>query len=159
MSNYSNIIKVKSMSRIKLKEQPSYEFTFQLQVRITDINIANHLGHVELIGMLHEARHQFFTRLGFSELNLGEENVGIVIVDLVTNYLQEVFAGEIIDVDLRLDELKERSFRIYYRMRRGSDIISLAETGISPFIYGGSKPVAVPEKFVESLRNYRINLE
>ncbi len=146
------------MSRIKLKEQPSYEFKFQLQVRITDINIANHLGHVELIGMLHEARHQFFTQLGFTELNLGEENVGIVIVDLVTNYLQEVFAGEIIDVDIKLDDLTEKSFRIYYRMSRGSDIIALAETGISPFIYGGKKPVAVPEKFIESLERYRENL-
>lgn len=51
------------MSRIKLKELPSYEFKTRLQVRITDINIANHLGHVELIGMMHEARHRFLHSL------------------------------------------------------------------------------------------------
>ena len=75
------------MPRVKLKELQSYEFQSRLQVRITDINIANHLGHVELIGMMHEARHQFFTRLGVTELSLGADNVGIVIIDLVTNYL------------------------------------------------------------------------
>lgn len=143
------------MSRVKLKELPSYEFRFRLQVRITDINIANHLGHVELIGMMHEARHQFFTRLGFSELNIGADNVGIVIIDLVTNYLQEVFAGDIIDIDMQVGDLTERSFRVYYRLRRGDDIIALAETGIAPFIYGEKKAVPVPGPFISALEKFR----
>ena len=143
------------MSRIKLKELQSYEYTFRLQVRITDINIANHLGHVELIGMIHEARHQFFTMLGFSELRLGADNVGIVILDLVTNYKLEVFAGDIIDIDLQLDDIEERSFRIYYRLRRGNEIIAIAETGIAPFVYGEKKAVPVPDAFLESLKVFR----
>lgn len=145
------------MSRVKLYEQQSYEFHARLQVRITDINIANHLGHVELIGMMHEARHQFFTQLGVTELCLGEENVGIVIIDLVTNYLLEVFAGDIIDIDLLIDDLTERSFRVYYRLKRGDEIIALAETGIAPFVYGKKQAVPVPSKFIESLENFRKN--
>lgn len=143
------------MSRVKLKEHDSYEYKATLQVRITDINIANHLGHVELIGMMHEARHQFFTRLGFSELNIGGENTGIVIIDLVTNYLLEVFAGDIIDIDLKIDDLTEKSFRVYYRLKRGDDVIALAETGIAPFVYGAKKAVPVPAAFIESLRKFR----
>ena len=143
------------MSRVKLKEQQSYEFRTRLQVRITDINIANHLGHVELIGMMHEARHQFFTQLGVTELSLGAENVGIVIIDLVTNYLLEVFAGDIIDIDLQIDDMTERSFRVYYRLMRGDEIFALAETGIAPFVYGEKRAVPVPEKFTESLMRYR----
>lgn len=143
------------MSCVKLKEHDSYEYKATLQVRITDINIANHLGHVELIGMMHEARHQFFTRLGFSELNIGGENTGIVIIDLVTNYLLEVFAGDIIDIDLKIDDLTEKSFRVYYRLKRGDDVIALAETGIAPFVYGAKKAVPVPAAFIESLRKFR----
>ena len=143
------------MSRIKLKELPSYEFKTRLQVRITDINIANHLGHVELIGMMHEARHRFFTQLGVTELCLGAENVGIVIVDLVTNYLLEVFAGDIIDIDLLIDDMTERSFRVYYRLKRGNEIIALAETGIAPFVYGKKQAVTVPATFIEGLALYR----
>jgi acyl-CoA thioesterase FadM len=143
------------MARIKLTEQVSYEFNFQMQVRITDINIANHLGHVELIGMMHEARHQFFNMLGFSELRLGSDNVGIVIIDLATNYLREVFAGDFINIDILLDDLRDKSFRIYYRLMRGDEIIALAETGIAPFIYGEKKPVPVPQKFIESLQRFR----
>jgi acyl-CoA thioesterase FadM len=145
------------MSRVKLKEQQSYEFHARLQVRITDINIANHLGHVELIGMMHEARHQFFTQLGVTELCLGAENVGIVIIDLVTNYLLEVFAGDIIDIDLLIDDLTERSFRVYYRLKRGDEVIALAETGIAPFVYGKKQAVPVPLKFIESLEKFRKN--
>ncbi|HPS57373.1 MAG TPA: thioesterase family protein [Spirochaetota bacterium] len=143
------------MSRVKLKELQSYEFRSSLQVRITDINIANHLGHVELIGMMHEARHQFFTQLGVTELCLGADNVGIVIIDLVTNYLLEVFAGDIIDIDLQIDDMTERSFRVYYRLKRGDEIIALAETGIAPFIYGSKQAVPVPPAFTEALTIYR----
>ena len=143
------------MPRVKLKELQSYEFRARLQVRITDINIANHLGHVELIGMMHEARHQFFTRLGVTELSLGADNVGIVIIDLVTNYLLEVFAGDIIDIDLQIDDMTERSFRVYYRLLRGGEIIALAETGIAPFIYGSKQAVAVPAAFTQALAAYR----
>lgn len=143
------------MARIKLKELQSYEFQATLQVRITDINIANHLGHVELIGMMHEARHRFFTELGVTELRLGADNVGIVIIDLVTNYLLEVFAGDIIDIDLQIDDMTERSFRVYYRLRRGDEIVALAETGIAPFIYGSKQAVPVPAAFTEALALYR----
>lgn len=143
------------MSRVKLKELSSYEYSARLQVRITDINIANHLGHVELIGMMHEARHQFFSHLGFSELRLGADNVGIVIIDLVTNYLLEVFAGDIIDIDLQIGDMTERSFRVYYRLRRGEEIIALAETGIAPFIYGSKQAVPVPPAFTEALKKFR----
>ena len=143
------------MARVKLSQLPSYEFHTSLDVRITDINIANHLGHIELIGMIHEARHRFFSRLGWSELRLGAENVGIVIIDLVTNYLCEVFVGDRIDIDLQLDDLTDRSFRIYYRLKRGDEMIALAETGIAPFVYGEKKAVTIPEAFVRSLRAFR----
>lgn len=143
------------MPRVKLKALPSYEFSTSLQVRITDINIANHLGHVELVGMIHEARHQFFKELGFTELWIGADNVGIVIIDLVTNYLQEVFAGDIIEISLQLDDLTERSFRIYYLLKRDEETIALAETGVAPFIYGEKKAVAVPDHFVSSLQEFR----
>ena len=145
------------MGRVKLKELQSYEFNTQVQVRITDINIANHLGHVELIGLMHEARHRFFTTLGFSELCIGEKNVGIVIIDLVTDYLLEVFAGDMIDIDLQIDDLTGKSFRVYYRLKRVNEIIALAETGIAPFIYGEKKAVDIPGKFIESLMQYKKN--
>ena len=143
------------MSRVKLIEQPSYEFFTSLHVRITDINIANHLGHVELVGMMHEARHQFFQALGFNELWIGADNTGIVIIDLVTNYLSEVFAGECIDIGLQIGDMTERSFRVYYRLKRGDDIIALAETGIAPFIYGEKRAVAIPELFIKAIEEYR----
>lgn len=143
------------MSRVKLLEQPSYEFNTTLNVRITDINIANHLGHIELIGMMHEARHQFFQKLGFSELWIGADNTGIVIIDLITNYLSEVFAGESIDISLQIGDMTERSFRVYYRLKRGDEIIALAETGIAPFIYREKKSVLLPELFINSLKAYR----
>lgn len=147
------------MSRVKLHELQSYEFRARLQVRITDINIANHLGHVELIGMMHEARHQFFAALGVTELNLGADNVGIVIIDLVTNYLLEVFAGDIIDIDLQIGDMTERSFRVYYRLRRGDETIALAETGIAPFIYGAKKAVPVPAAFTGALAAFREKMQ
>ena len=136
------------MSRVKLLEQPSYEFNTTLNVRITDINIANHLGHIELIGMMHEARHQFFQKLGFNELWIGADNTGIVIIDLVTNYLSEVFAGENIDIGLQIGDMTDRSLRIYYRLKRGDEIVALAETGIAPFIYGEKKAVLLPDVFM-----------
>lgn len=146
------------MSRVKLQEQPSYEFHTSLKVRITDINIANHLGHVELVGMIHEARHQFFQALGVSELSIGADNTGIVILDLVVNYLCEVFAGETIDIGLHIGDMSERSFRIFYCLKRDDDQVALAETGIAPFVYREKNAVPVPEAFIRSLKEFRQRL-
>jgi len=54
-----------------------------------------------------------------------------------------------------IDDLKDKSFRMYYRLKRGGDIIALAETGIAPFIYGGKRPVSVPDAFIDSLKSFR----
>ena len=81
------------------------------------------------------------------------DNTGIVIIDLVTNYLCEVFAGECIDIGLQIGDLTERSFRIYYRLKRGDEIIALAKTGIVPFIYGFYQ--IAPE--IQTTQNLMIN--
>ncbi len=44
-------------------------FSATLEVRISDINYGNHLGHDSLVSLLHEARVRFLRHLGYTELN------------------------------------------------------------------------------------------
>ena len=46
------------MARIKLEMPEQFMGSFQVPVRITDINYGNHLGNDAFVSILHEARMQ-----------------------------------------------------------------------------------------------------
>ena len=56
-------------TRIELPQKSIASFT--IPVRITDINYGNHLGNSSLVEIIHEARMQFLSQHGFTEMNAG----------------------------------------------------------------------------------------
>jgi acyl-CoA thioesterase FadM len=56
-------------------------------------------------------------------------------------------------VDCHIDELREKSFRIFHRIRRGNQVIALVETGIVAYDYRFGHVVQLPDKFLAGLQN------
>lgn len=141
------------MPRIKLHEQPRYEFCYEVTLQVRDINYGGHLGNDALVGLLHEARINLLNRLGCSEMDLGDGQTGIIMADLAVNFKEEGFMLDRLQIDSHIGEISQRSFRIFHRITKGGSILALAETGFVAFNYAIRAIAPVPAAFIEALNN------
>lgn len=146
------------MPRVTLVEQQKYEFSHPLVVRTTDINYAGHLGNEALLGLVHEARACFLKELNFNTIVHGDQRVGLIIADLVVNFKSEAFAHDLLNVDCHIDEIREKSFRLFHRIRRAEQVIAFVETGMITFDYTLKQAVPLPAKFLKGLQDYQNNI-
>ena len=143
------------MPRIILEEQEAYEFSYDIQVRVSDINAAGHLGNSEMTALVHEARSQFFQAMGISELNLGDSQHGLILADLAFNFKAEAFMGDVLVFKCHIGEFSEKGFRIFYRLSRKGQLIALAETGAVVLNYQERRPSPVPETFKNIVADFQ----
>ena len=135
------------MAKIRLDEQKSYKYSTQLRARVGDINYGGHVGHVELIGLLHQARVDILTQMGLSEINLGDNKTIIIMTDIVVNYIKEIFINEEFVVEMNFDDFEDNGFRIYYRILKNGKLTSLGETGMATMDITTMKRSSVPREF------------
>ena len=133
------------MTRLHLTYPPTTIFTTNIPVRITDLNYGNHLGNDALVSILHEARVQFLAKYGYTELNI--EGAGIIMADLAVQYKAEAFYGDVLKIEIAVEDFTRVSFDIYYKVSAGDKIIAIAKTGIVCFDYQLKKVVSVPDAF------------
>lgn len=143
------------MPRVKLTEQPHYEFTHTLTVRVTDLNYGAHLANNAVIELIHEARAQLFRTLGFIETNLGDGQTGIIMGDLAVNFKQEGFLFDELTIHSHLGEFSHQSFRLFHKIMRADSILALVETGLVAFDYSARKIAPIPAPFVQALERYQ----
>lgn len=135
------------MARIRLEFPTPICFQHQLSVRISDLNYGAHLGHDQLVSLVHEARAQWFRSAGHHELDI--EGVGIVVAELAVNYQAEAFFEDQINIELSVGEAGSKSVEIYYRLRRVQDdvVIAIAKTGVVFFDFQQRCAVPMPAAF------------
>lgn len=141
------------MPRVKLHPQPLYEFHYEVTLQVRDINYGGHLGNDALVSLLHEARINLLHNLGLSEMNLGDGQTGIIMADLVVNFLEEGFMLDRLDISSHIGEITKRSFRVFHRLNKGDKILALAETGLIAFNYAERKITPIPASFRQALEN------
>jgi 4-hydroxybenzoyl-CoA thioesterase len=132
-------------------EQGEYEFHYTVALQPRDINYGGHMGNDALVSLVGAARVHMFRSLGFSELNLGDGQTGILMSDLSVNYKAEAFMFDELQIDTHIGELSPGGFRIFHRVRRGETIIALVETGLVTFNYETRKIAPVPETLLNAL--------
>lgn len=137
------------MARIKIELPGSFVFSTTIPVRITDINYGGHLGNDALLSIVHEARLQFLTESGYSEIDI--EGRSIIMADAAVVYKSEAFYGDTLRVEVAVVNFGRVNCDIVYRVsndRTGKEIARV-KTGIVFFDYEVRKPVAIPEGFRE----------
>ena len=133
------------MARIKINIPEKIIASVIIPVRITDINYGNHAGNDALVGIIHEARVQWLSQLGYTELNI--EGTGLILSDLAVEYKNESFYGDQLKVTIYIGELTTVSFELFYSIvNQGNKLIAKAKTGMVCFNYVNKKVVIVPEK-------------
>ena len=139
------------MPRTKLAEQHEYKFCYPITLQPRDINYGGHLGVDSLVSIVGTARAYIFKSAGLSEINLGDERTGIIMMDLVVNLKAEGFMFDNLEVYTHIGELTKNGFRFFHKVTRGDSVIALAEMGFLTFDYAARKVISVPETLMNAL--------
>ena len=140
------------MAKNRLDQRDNYKFSAKLRARVGDINYGGHVGHVELIGLLHQARVDVLNQIGLSEMNLGDNKTAIVMSDISVNYIKEIFLNEEFTVEINFDNFETDNFRMYYRIMKNGKLTSLAETGIVTIDITQRKKGNIPQEFLDKIQ-------
>ena len=139
------------MARIKIDMPDNYLFSTTLDVRISDINYANHLSNDSVLSFVHESRVRFLRQYGYTELDV--EGLGIIMTDSAIVYKAEGFYGDQVQVDITVGDFNKYGCDIFYLMTNNATAVEIAhvKTGIVFFDYETRKVVTLPEGFRANL--------
>ena len=136
------------MARSKIILPEHFIATLSIPVRITDINYGDHVGNDAFVAIIHEARMQWLTQHGYTELQV--EGIGLIMSDLAIEFKNESFYGDVIEVKIAVDEISRVSFELYYQLKTKRNdatiLLANAKTGMVCYDYAARKSVGVPEK-------------
>lgn len=144
------------MLKYKISPLTHAIFNTILEVRIYDVNYGNHLGHDSLISLIHEARVRFFKSFGYSESNI--HGLGILITNLVVNYLSEAFYSDKIIINIGIDNISKTSMDLVYEVKNveTNKDIGRAVTTVTFYHYEQRKVCRVPREFLNQLDELKI---
>ena len=137
------------MSKLNIELPDFFLKSFNIPVRITDLNYGGHAGNDSLVSIIHESRVQFLQSHNFSELNIG--GTGLIMSNLQVDFKKEVYYPEILQVSIAVGNVSKASFDFYYKLsvRRDDDEfeVAYAKTGMVSYDYTKKKVVPIPEEF------------
>ena len=142
------------MARIKINQPPSYSFSTIIPIRITDINYGGHVGNNALLGIIHEARIQFLSSYGYSEMNI--EGLGLIMADVAIEFKSEIFYGDDITACVTASDIGKIGFDLIYKLEKinkdqTTTIAAIAKTGMICFDYSQKKVACLPTKAFRKL--------
>ena len=108
------------MEKIKINLPGHYNFETEIPVLIQHMNHGNHLGNESYLSITNEARVRFFKALGVHDLDIGE-NISIVISSTIVKYMQQVYYGETLKVQIAFTGYEKSEFELIFKMSKKKD--------------------------------------
>lgn len=119
-------------------------FATTLSVNIEHINYGGHLAHDKLVTMMHEARLQFFDRLGQSEIDF--YGISLILKSMTVNYRQEAFRGDKLTFAITISDVRGTAFSLNYDVRnQAAEKVAEAGFVLVGFDYGKRKIARLPD--------------
>lgn len=140
------------MSQLNLSvgEEDLFVFETRLPVMVSHLNYCNHLAHESILTLLQEARMQYLSEEGMTELSLSG-SVGFLIGQANVNYRSQAFYGDELRIQIYASRFKQRSrlFSLNYQVIRTSDdtIIADAATQHAFYDYQAKRITSAPQEF------------
>lgn len=143
------------MARIKIDLPAKFSFTANIPVRITDVNFGGHVGNDTILSIVHEARAQFFTYCGYTELDFA--GAGTIMSDVAIEYKNQTYYGDTILASVAVGEITKVAFDLFYKLEKRSAEgrlipVALAKTWMVCYNYDQKKVIAIPEEAIKKIK-------
>jgi acyl-CoA thioester hydrolase len=142
------------MARVHIDLPEMFIFSTELAVRIADLNYGNHVGNDVILSLMQEARALFYRQMGFvSEVEI-DGTVGQVVADAAVIYKAESFFGDVLVVELGIQDINKYGFDMVYRItnKDSGNEVARGKTGIVCFDYATRKLASMPASLATALR-------
>mgnify|MGYP001033297480 CR=1 FL=1 len=141
------------MARIEFALPDNFLFETEVDVRITDITDAGHLGNDRVLALIHEARARFFRHHGLAELNI--DGRGIIVADAAVVYRAEAFFGDRLRIQMAGQDFNKYGCDLVFRITNVANgrEIARAKTGIVFFDYTSRRIATAPARFCQLFPN------
>jgi acyl-CoA thioester hydrolase len=137
--------------RIKVPME-GFRFTIPYTVRVADINYGGHVSNAAVLSFFQDARIAYLAHLGsFSELDIGG-GCGIILHEANVRYLAEMFLADVLEIGVRVKEMRNSSFIMEYRIERKGKVTTEGTTALAAFDYKARKARRLPEEFRIAVR-------
>jgi len=142
------------MARIKIDLPSKFSFSTTIPVRITDINFGGHVGNDTILSLVHEARAQFFTHCGYTELDFA--GAGTIMSDVAIEYKNQTYYGDSIVASVAVGEITKVAFDLFYKLEKRSAAdrlipVALAKTWMVCYDYDLKKVTAIPDEAIKKI--------
>jgi acyl-CoA thioesterase FadM len=146
-------------TQIVFSNDHTFIFGTVLSIRVCDLNYGAHLGNDSFVSLIHEARAQFFHKYGWTETNIDNTRVGIIMKDLVVNYKSQGKFSDKIRIDISIRNLKSRQFDMLYLLTKieSQEELGRCMTRFLFFDYRTSVVVKRPKIFKEIIEAEEIS--
>tara|TARA_R110002049_G_scaffold232354_3_gene404912 strand:+ start:9749 stop:10204 length:456 start_codon:yes stop_codon:yes gene_type:complete len=140
------------MPRKTITLPTAFIFSSEYRVLYSDVNSVNHLGADRVLPIAMETQLRFINHLGYDNATAFED-AGLIMAYSEVQYLAEAKYGDELLVELAVDNLREKSFELVYRIsnqRRDCEMARVVTTLLF-FDYQKSCVVPVPSAFLEKV--------
>ena len=141
------------MARVEIKLPEKSDFTFEVEVRMSDVNAGAHLGNHNLVSILNEAHLKFMKHKGFPDLMV--DGKAFINTDLAIIYKSESFYGDVLQIDVVAADLSKYGCDNVCRVTNKTQkrLAAIAKLGMAFFDYQTHKIAEVPEAFKRVVSN------
>jgi acyl-CoA thioesterase FadM len=143
------------MNRIKIELPNQFNFSIQMDIRVTDLNYGGHVGNDTILSLLQEARQQFLLSKGYSELAIA--GYGLIMADAMIEYKKELKYKDRIEISVTAVDFDKLGFDLYYQVLIVNDAASVlavrAKTGMMLYDYKERKKASLTEEIIQQLSN------
>lgn len=141
------------MARVTIDLPSEFRFSTAINIRITDINYGGHAGNDTILSLVHEARMQFLSSVGYTEMNCGD--TGLIMTDAAIEFKKELFYGDIVTVSVTAVDFSKISFQLYYKMEKQVEgktvLVAKIKTAMVSYDYALKKVTAFSPEVIEKL--------
>ena len=109
----------------------------------------------ENFSIVHEARAQFFTYCGYTELDFA--GAGTIMSDVAIEYKNQTYYGDTILASVAVGEITKVAFDLFYKLEKRSAEgrlipVALAKTWMVCYNYDQKKVIAIPEEAIKKIK-------
>ena len=132
----------------------------EIVVRFGDTDGMRHVNNAKYLTYCEVARIAYWTDITgepFAVGNLGSES--LILAEARITYRAPAFHGEIVTVASRSTRIGRSSFTLEHRLVAGirgetTHLIAVAESILVRYDYGTSRPVPIPDDYVEAIERF-----
>jgi acyl-CoA thioester hydrolase len=146
------------MARIRIDLPEHFAFKTSIPIRVTDLNYGGHVGNDRVLSLIHEARVQFLTQLGYSEFAFA--GAGLIMADAGIEFKNELFYGETVIISVACANYSKVSFDVFYKLEKvsGNETtannirVANAKTTMACYDYANKKIISIPKEALLKLQ-------